>query len=299
MREIIGTFPYLENIEWLGGETFLYKGFEEILEESAKYDNFHQTIYTNGLLLNERILEKISKANISLLIAIDAAKKETYEYLRRGASWDKLCKNLELIKEFGQRTNKKIDTIFNAVISKSNYKEVFDMVEMAHKYDFNKIRFMSILGNSDENIFLKKDFEKIQYLIDAMPLVAAKAREYNIYPEIEKIQLNGYKDINVKFNNKITDLTPSLSDDDVAIHCIFPWTQVVIDSKGPMRMCPSCNEWLSDSTNKSIEDFWNCEGMQFFRKKFSTGHVCSISYKASDNGPNDEVSCSSENCWSW
>jgi MoaA/NifB/PqqE/SkfB family radical SAM enzyme len=298
MKEIMNYFPYLENMYWLGGETFLYKGFEEILEEGSKYDTLNQTILTNGLLLNERLLEKISKANISLLIAIDAGKKETYEYLRRGASWEKLCKNLELIREVGQRTNKKIITTFNATLSRSNYKEVFDMLEMAHKYDFDRIRFMSILGDSKENVYLTKDTEMITYLENVLPMLENKAKEYNIYMEANGLSLDykNYNDINVKF---VKNNNYHLVKKHNSIKCFEPYRDIVLDSKGPMRPCVGCHDWLEDSSKLSINDFWNCEGMQFFRKKFSTGHVCSISYKASDNGPNDEVSCSSENCWSW
>ena len=274
VREIMEGFPYLENMNWLGGETFLYKGFEEVLEEGSKYDTLHQTIYTNGLLLTERVLEKISKANISLLIAIDAGKKETYEYLRRGASWNKLCKNLELIKEVSKKTNKKIRTVFNAVISKSNYKEIFDMVEMANKYDFNEIRFMSILGNSDENIWLNKDIEALLYLKQNIELVLKRAQEYNIFADFNKLDVEGqyYNDINVKFakegNYKLTKSPYKF------LRCIGPYKNLVIDSKGPMRPCVNCHDWLGDSSKQTINEFWNCEGMQTYRKLFSNMYMC-------------------------
>ena len=286
MKEIVDSFPYMENMYWLGGETFLYKGFEEILEEGAKYNTLDQTILTNGLLLNERMLEKIAKANISLIIAIDAGSKETYEYLRRGASWDKLCKNLELIKEVNKKTNKKIYTIFNAAISKSNYKEVFDMVEMAHKYDFNRIRFMSILGNGDENIYLNNNKEALEYLIKALPLVEQRAKEYNIYPDIGKFFLNkfSYNDINVNF---VKDKNYQFSKNIFNVRCVGPYKQVIIDSKGPMRPCVNCSQWLGDFSKQTINEFWNCEGMQFYRKQLSGNSIC-----AGENmGPNDGAMC--------
>ncbi len=39
-----------------------------------------------------------------------------------------------------------------------------------------------------------------------------------------------------------------------------------------MRMCPNCNDWLAE--NSSIEEFWNCEGMQTYRNKLSQSHSC-------------------------
>lgn len=290
MKEILDSFPYLENMYWLGGETFFYKGFEEILEEGSKYNTLNQTILTNGLLLNEKNLEKISKTNISLLIAIDAGRKETYEYLRRGASWEKLCKNLEMIKEVGQRTNKKIKTTFNAVISKSNYKEMFDMVEMAHKYDFNKIRFMAILGDSKENIFLNRDMEALDYIYDAIPLLKQKASEYTIDFEqmLPTKSLPYYKDINLNFvENGKNDLIKTNRN---VIECVAPWKVIVLDSKGPMRTCVNCNDWLGDSKKQSINEFWNGNGMKFYRRAFGNKYTCKGGTYLSA-GPNDMTRC--------
>ena len=55
MKEVVELFPYLEQASWLGGETFLYKGFDDILEEGIKYRNIEHTILTNGLLLKKSI----------------------------------------------------------------------------------------------------------------------------------------------------------------------------------------------------------------------------------------------------
>ncbi len=286
MAEVMSLFPYLENMYWLGGEVFLYKGFEEIMEEGSKYDALSQTILTNGLLLNERILDKIAKAKVSLLIAIDAGKKETYEYLRRGSSWEKLCSNLELIKEVNHKSDRRINTTFNAVISKSNYKEMLDMVEMAHKYDFNKIRFMPILGDSDENIFLRKDIQATTYIQDILPLLKQKADNYRLQFEntLPTKEVPYYKDINLNFvRNNNRDL---INTDRKSIKCIAPWRTVVLDSKGPMRTCASCNDWIGDSTKQTIKEFWNGDNMQFIRKRFGEMYSCSGGFDV-NAGPND------------
>lgn len=287
-KEIINLFPYLENMQWLGGETFLYKGFEEILEEGAKYDTLSQTILTNGLLLNERILEKISKANISLLIAIDAGKKETYEYLRRGSSWEKLCANLELIKEINKKTNRKIYTTFNAVISKSNYKEMFEMVEMAHKYDFNKIRFMPILGSGEENIFSNNDRQAIEYIYSIFPFVEDRAKQYNIVLEqyIPTRKNNAYKDNNLNVVKSPKELSFYHLKNRKRMGCTVPWKMLVIDSKGPIRPCVNCNDWIGDSTKQSIDEFWNSIYMRIYRKQFGNMYSCKGTYNI-DLGPND------------
>lgn len=285
-KEIVSLFPYMDHMYWLGGEIFYYKGYEDILEEGFKYDTLTQTIFTNGLMLNEKILNKISKSKVNLVIAIDAGKKETYEYLRRGSSWEKLCANLNLIKEMNHIGNK-INTTFNAVISKSNYKEIYEMVEMAHKYDFDKIRFMFILGNSSENIYLNNDKQALEYIYNVMPFAKNRALEYglkfeSLLPSREKPH---YKDINAKF---VKDNNYGLikQQEEKVIKCTAPWTQIVIDAKGPMRTCVNCNDWIGDSQNQTLSEFWNSESMQFFRRKFSQMYTCTGGYNL-NGGPND------------
>ena len=56
--EIIGLMPYLENVMWQGGEVFLYKHFEKLMD-GAHLNRVNQEIITSGLLLNENIINKL------------------------------------------------------------------------------------------------------------------------------------------------------------------------------------------------------------------------------------------------
>jgi MoaA/NifB/PqqE/SkfB family radical SAM enzyme len=124
-----------------------------MLSEGVKCKNLNQVIFTNGLLLNEKNLEIIAKGNVELVLSIDGARKESYEYIRRGASFEKLCKVLELIKEVRKSTGAKINTYYNPVICRTNYKEIEEMVEFAKKYEFTAITLNPIRGYPEE-IFL-------------------------------------------------------------------------------------------------------------------------------------------------
>ena len=296
MKEVVELFPYLEQVSWLGGETFLYKGFDDILEEGFKYKNMEQTILTNGLLLTKNSLEKMLKEKVVLWISIDAGKKETYEYLKRGASWDKLCKNLEMIKEAkearknsGSKVNMK--TLFNAVISKSNYKEMMEMLEMAKKYAFDRIRFQPIFGSGEENIFVNRNMEAVNYIYNLLDLLKAKAEEYEIEVVFDSLfptrEYPIYRDLNMKYvegNNYSVRKTVNKM-----VSCESPWKRIVMDSKGTMRMCINSNDYLGDSEKETIEGFWNNKGMQTYRKYFGKEMMaCSgKDYKMSSFGPDD------------
>ena len=61
------TMPYYERIVWQGGEVFLYDKFDELMEFAA-INGVKQSILTNGLLLNDKKIELLSKYNIKIKI---------------------------------------------------------------------------------------------------------------------------------------------------------------------------------------------------------------------------------------
>lgn len=98
ISEINDLMPYLEIVKWQGGEVFLYKHFEQLMDAAGK-NNVSQEIVTNGLLLNERVINKLLNYNVDLYISVDGLTKDVYESIRVGADFDLLINNLQLLKE--------------------------------------------------------------------------------------------------------------------------------------------------------------------------------------------------------
>ena len=59
--ELVGLFPYLEVINWQGGEVFLVDYFEGLMNKASEYPNLKQQVVTNGSLLNERWAAKLAR----------------------------------------------------------------------------------------------------------------------------------------------------------------------------------------------------------------------------------------------
>lgn len=137
----------------------------------------------------------------------------------------------------------------------------------------------------EENIFSYIDKEAFNYIKEITPLVEERCKEYGIslenrLPTQENVN---YKDLNLKFAKKGKyDFIKTTGN---VMRCVIPWKLVVLDSKGPMRVCANSNDWLGDSKKQTINEFWNSEHMQLFRKHFGNMYACS-----GDNlnaGPND------------
>jgi len=301
LKEIVELLPYMEDICWQGGEVFLMDGFNDMLSEGVKCKNLNQVIFTNGLLLNEKNLEIIAKGNVELVLSIDGARKESYEYIRRGASFEKLCKVLELIKEVRKSTGAKINTYYNPVICRTNYKEIEEMVEFAKKYEFTAITLNPIRGYPEENIFEPIDEKAFEYMRNIIPGAEAKSKEYGI-------RFNNWMPINceckeINFKHSIIDGEENKNDSDEKeqdsapvmekkpisnasennikaaepakkknnrMICYAPWQRLLLDNMGQVRPYAMCTKWVGSTEHFSLKELWNSKNMQLYRKKIAS-----------------------------
>ena len=285
LKEIVELLPYMEDICWQGGEVFYMKEFNSMLAEGVKCKNLNQVIFTNGLLLDEKNLDIIAKGKVELVLSIDGAKKETYEYIRRGANFETLCKKLELIKEVRKSTGAKINTYYNPVICRTNYKEIIDMVEFAHKYDFTAITLNPVRGVPEENIFEPIDEQAFEYMRKIIPIAEAKSKEYGI-------RFNNWMPIDcgcreISFKHSSLDVTEQNKENNNKeemtekqelrenkrvnnrMICYAPWQRLLLDNDGQVRPYAICTKWVAHTKDYSLAQMWNTEAMQMYRRKIA------------------------------
>lgn len=288
LKEIVDLLPYMEDICWQGGEVFYMKEFNSMLAEGVKCKNLNQVIFTNGLLLDEKNLEIIAKGNVELVLSIDGATKETYEYIRRGANFETLCKKLELIKEVRKSTGAKINTYLNPVICRRNYKEIEQMVEFAHKYEFTSITLNPIRGIPEENIFEPVDEQAFEFMRKVVPIAEQKSKEYGIrfnnwmpidcscknidfrHSEIQEKEVE--EELN-KFTEKKQTENINKEQKETTKNkrmiCYAPWQRILLDNDGQVRPYAICTKWLGSTSKYSLKELWNSPQMQLYRRKLA------------------------------
>ena len=109
-----------------GGEPFLDKNLELYLREIRDY-GMTCDINTNATIMNRELAKMLRKHDVFLYVSIDGANKETHERIRGHGTWDKLMKNLEIIK------NEEIEFSTVFAISKLNYFETGEYVKLAER----------------------------------------------------------------------------------------------------------------------------------------------------------------------
>lgn len=275
IKQSVYFFPYLERIDWQGGEVFLIDYFEKIIQEVSFYQNIHQTVQTNGLLLNEKWAELLARHNVSVLFSIDGASKKTYEYIRRGAKFERLLKNLSLFEEYRNKYNSNASKILCVCIMRSNYTELEDFIEFAIEYNFDRISLGAIHGENavSENIFNPLDSTAIDYIKKAIL-------------QIEKICVEKEIILEYSFKPCLTDKTTNLVEGNSVknngkeIKCKLPWSNLCIDAIRGGDAYPEClcSKSIGNIASDSLLDIWNSPLMQQYRLAIvndNFNHICS------------------------
>lgn len=114
------------------GEPLLTPRFDKMLHFIRKNSrDIDIQFATNGALLDERwanvlILQRVNK----VLITIDGFKKETYEEVRKGLSYDKVVKNVKKLKDIKKRHEAKYPEIVVEIIEMEQTRdEIGDFVK--------------------------------------------------------------------------------------------------------------------------------------------------------------------------
>lgn len=294
-KEVMKNYPYMERLVWLGGEVFLYKHFEEMFDEACKWNNLKQQIITNGYVLNEKWMNKIIKAeNTELTFSIDGVTKEVYEEIRQGSNFERVISNIRYIFNLKKNLGIKKDIRMNSVIMKTNYKQIYDLLELAHNEEFNQLSLMALHFDSapNENIFYgeTRDQEALNYVYKAIPILKEKAKKYNIdldillpcgdesFEEVVAKQENTDISLKIETGNKKNEIKEEIKKEinieepkDLIVPinkvcCKMPWNYMMICDDGNVLLTGSCVKKIGNIYENSINEIWNSPVAQEYRK---------------------------------
>lgn len=253
-EEISRLFPYLKRLVWQGGEAFLHPQFRKMIAKSTRFPNIQQTLLTNGSFLNEEWIELFLKIpEFHLVIPIESVKKETYEGLRKGGSFKKLKRNINLVNSLRKNSNNKIYLSMNTILMKKNYMELKRIVDFAVENKFYHIIFTPLYPNGTE--FYKKerispDDNKIcGYLSVLMPKLLAKAAKNNVYLD-DRFTSSIKKEKRKRYQK---DWPGPIG----IAGCLAPWQQVFIESTGEVKNYCHCGYTIGNLNANSILEIWN------------------------------------------
>jgi len=270
-NEIMGLFPYLQRLVWQGGEAFMHPRFMEMLTESSKFPNIEeQTIATNALMIDEKWVEIFSEIpKFQVVVSMESVNKSVYEDLHRGGKFDLLEKNIGLLAEVKKKYGSKINLSMNALVMRSTYHGLEDMVDFAVKYGFSNIIINPLCRNGSE--FYEREYvspcepEVEAHFKNVMPSILEKANRHNICFH-DRYSVSNRRQGEGKNGGCSSDEDKQGGDENDSLLCHAPWQQLFIHSGGDVSFYCYCHNIIGNIKDNPVSAMWNNEIIQKKRR---------------------------------
>lgn len=140
------VFSHIRRIKIAGnGEAFFSPLYRYLLFDAPSLHGKDIGILSNGSLFDEDNFRRVAArfSEISVMISMDGARKETAEKLRRGVNFDTWQQNMRYLGRM--RKEGRIKFLgFNFVVQEDNYLEMKEYVKMCLGFHADKIKFSPI-----------------------------------------------------------------------------------------------------------------------------------------------------------
>jgi len=128
---------YAEGIQlyWMG-EPFLNKKLIHMIKFAKKLTSAKLIVSTNGLMLNEKLIEEVVNSGLDeLIISVDATRENTYQKIRVGGNLKILESNIIKVLEYKKKMNSKIKINLQFIKMHLNNDEISEFKKKWEKYD--------------------------------------------------------------------------------------------------------------------------------------------------------------------
>lgn len=113
-KRIDEWIPHIKRLEIMGGEPFYvpeFREFVDILIEKNISKKISISFSTNGTIVDKDFIEKLINNfdTVGFNVSIDGATTHRFEYIRHGALWNEVSKNLDYLHGLHATTKKSIE----------------------------------------------------------------------------------------------------------------------------------------------------------------------------------------------
>jgi len=265
-----------------GGESLLHKDIDSMLALCVHYQA-RPILYTNTTPLTPDRLTLLAQAGTVLGLSIDAATRDTFEALRYPAKWDGMVRKLETIKDMLAGDGGRFFPYIGAVIQQKNLNELNELVELAHAYGLELIKFTKF---EPYYAALRGEVPDAEEVAAALVDVYHKANQRRIrlyVPDYGKTAVSAILQ-ELRLRNERLATRMDADNPDRWVHypdarskdCQIPWSECMVTPEG--KLTPGCCSGfeLGDLAHSRFEEIWNNQKYQQLRKTVNSSRPMSF-----------------------
>ena len=159
IKKQIDLSPF-DSIEIQGGEPLFIEAAKKFFDYAASMGK-RISFLTNGILINDEWAKKIALHSSSVYFSLNAATKETHEFINKGSSWDLVLDNIQRVQSVRNALHTSVKIIGHMTIVVRNLGEIPLFIKIFRKLGFDSINFgYDILVSP----YLKRHFFKTRKL---------------------------------------------------------------------------------------------------------------------------------------
>lgn len=267
-KKIINQFLYLRFLTLQGlGEPLLNPDIFKMIK-FAKSKGIEVRISSNATLLTPENSKKLVSTGLdSIYLSIDGASPKTYKSIRKGANFDLVINNIEVLMKTKKMLKKDLPRVTLDIVGmRTNLEEIPKMVKLAHSLGIENVnvRHLYFSLNQRNTINLTKSNEI--FSVNSLENESL----FNQNPE----KVNTIFKAALKTSNKlgINLHLPSIEPNILKqkeFKCRWPWLHTYIDFEGnvtPCCICPDKNEiCFGNILNQPFNEIWNSKPYREFR----------------------------------
>jgi len=210
------------NIKWLkiqGGEALTIKGIRDLIE-SLDNQNVTLSITTNGTVLDQRLLDALSKfLKVEISISVEAIGTAN-DAIRYGSSWEIIQNNIDLLTKYSN-----IHLQLNHVLQNTSVLFLPDVLKFAeqHKLHLSLLRlhepkYLSL--SSIPTMHIDRSIEKIENL----EVTNQRNKEIKNYLKNIRHSVNFDPELHRQFQQYVSTL------DQIRSEKLTPWLKPILDT---------------------------------------------------------------------
>jgi len=280
---IIDQIPWYSFVTLVGGEPLIRKDFIEILEKTAKKTFGKLNVVTNGILINDEIIDAFIRTKMMLLsVSLDGYGENHDRNRGKEGIFEKVISNLDNLNyKKGKNTKPMVD--IKTIVLGNNLDDLPKLYRLCEEMNFDFLS-ISFLRNNDlkQNSVLRETFGE-EFYAQKYPIKPYFDLQHfkEVYKEIEAMSKTGKTQI--RFSPKFEGHDPLGKiekffsyDENKLIQeiyepCKYPFSNMMINPQGDVYPCLSLN--IGNVRDKSLKEVFNMPKYCCFRKNLKASGV--------------------------